>query len=53
MLNEKELWRLTFREFMNLYQAYKDQFDFELCLKLGKKTFAQAEADAMKAEEWF
>jgi hypothetical protein len=52
-LSEKELWRLTIREFLNLYQAYKDQFDTELCLRLNRTTFKQAEAEAMAQEEWF
>jgi len=52
-LSEKEVWRLTIREFLNLYQAYKDQFDTELCLKLNRMTFAQAEVEAMRQEEWF
>jgi len=38
---------------MNLYQAYKDQFDLELVLRLSKKTFAQAEKEQMRSEEWF
>ncbi len=53
MLSEKEVWRLTLREFLNLYQAYKDQFDAELCLWLSRKTFKQAEAEALKSQEWF
>jgi hypothetical protein len=52
-LSEKEVWRLTIREFLNLYQAYKDQFDTELMLRLNRKTFAQAEAENLKAQEWF
>jgi hypothetical protein len=52
-LSEKEVWRLTIREFLNLYQAYKDQFDTELMLRLNRKTFAQAEGEALKAQEWF
>jgi hypothetical protein len=53
MLSDKEVWRLTIRQFLNLYQAYKDQFDTELCLRLNRKTFAMAEAEAMRSEEWF
>lgn len=37
---------------MQLYQAYKDTFDYELMLKLNKTTYAQAEIDAIKQEEW-
>ena len=53
MLSEKEVWRLTIRQFLNLYQAYKDQFDTELCLRLNRQTFAMAEAEAMRQQEWF
>ena len=53
MMSDKEVWRLTIRQFLNLYQAYKDQFDVELRLTLSRTTFKQAEAESMKAEEWF
>jgi hypothetical protein len=52
-LNHKEIGQLTFRQFFDLYQAYKDQFDLELCLRLNWKTFQQAEADQLRSEEWF
>ncbi|WP_407461638.1 hypothetical protein [Methanobrevibacter sp.] len=52
-LSEKEVWRLTIREFLNLYQAYKDQFDTELMLRLNRMTFRQAEAESMRQQEWF
>jgi hypothetical protein len=52
-LSEKEVWRLTIREFLNLYQAYKDQFDVELCLTLNRKTFRQVEAESLRQQEWF
>ena len=53
MMSDKEVWRLTIRQFLNLYQAYKDQFDAELILKLNRMTYAQAEVEAMRQQEWF
>jgi len=52
-LSEKELWRLTIREFLQLYQAYKDTFDLELSLRLAHITYAKAEEQQMAQEEWF
>jgi hypothetical protein len=52
-LTEKELWRLTIREFLQLYQAYKNTFDLELTLRLSRTTYAQAEEQQMAQEEWF
>ncbi len=40
------------RKFNKLYKYYKDNFDLELILTAQHKTFKQAEAEALKAEEW-
>lgn len=52
MLTDKESGRLTFRQFCNLYQAYKDTFDTELYLTLSRKTYSMLKQEADKAEEW-
>ena len=44
--------RLTLREFKAEYQLYKDDFDFELLLKLTRTTYEQAKTKAQQAEEW-
>lgn len=51
-LTEKELWRLTAREFMQLYQEYKNTFDLEMALFNARMTYQQAEEESMKQEEW-
>ena len=52
MLTDKESGRLTYRQFANLYQAYKDTFDVELCLTLTRKTYEQVKRESDKSEEW-
>ena len=44
--------RLTLREFRTEYQLYKDDFDFELLLRLTRTTYKQAHDKAQQAEEW-
>ncbi len=39
--------------FNKLYQHYKDDFDFELTLKLSRTTYAEAAEKANKEQEWF
>lgn len=43
---------MTYRQFANLYQAYKDTFDLELLLKLSRKTYADLKRKAEESEEW-
>lgn len=52
-LTDHQVGRLTIREFNREYQYYKDMFDYELLLKLTRKTYAQAKREARQAEEWF
>lgn len=52
MLNDKESGRITYRQFANLYQAYKDNFDYELYLTLSRKTYGQIKKEAEESEEW-
>ena len=44
---------MTLTAFNRLYKQYKDNFDFELTLKLAKTTYAKAYEQANKDEEWF
>ena len=53
MLNNKESGRLTFRQFRNLYQEYKNTFDLELYLTASHTTYADLKKKAENDEEWF
>ena len=53
MLTDKESGRLTYRQFSNLYQAYKDNFDYELYLTLTRTTYQEVKKKSEKSEEWF
>lgn len=44
---------MTLREFNKEYQLYKDDFDFELLLRLTRTTYEQAKIKARQSEEWF
>ena len=52
MLDKKEIGRLTIRQFLELYQAYKDTFDTELILMLARKTYADIKKQQDAEEEW-
>ena len=52
MLDKKEIGRLTIRQFLELYQAYKDTFDIELILMLARKTYADIKKQQDAEEEW-
>ena len=52
MLDKKEIGRLTIRQFLELYQAYKDTFDIELILMLAHKTYADIKKQQDAEEEW-
>lgn len=49
----KEVMRLTLRQFKKEYQIYKDDFDLELMLRLSRTTYEKAKEKAQQAEEWF
>lgn len=51
-LTNKEVGRLTIREFNAEYQLYKDNFDFEMLLTATRTTYAKAKQNSQKAEEW-
>lgn len=53
MLDDKKSGRLTFRQFRNLYQEYKDTFDLELYLRATRTTYAALKKKAENDEEWF
>ena len=43
--SDKDVGRLTFRKWSQLYKAYKKNFDNELLLVASKTTYAQAEKE--------
>ncbi len=49
----KEVGRMTLREFKAEYQIYKNDFDLEMLLKATRTTYQKAHEKAMQAEEWF
>ena len=53
MLSNKEVGRMTIREFNREYQIYKDNFDLELMLTATRTTYAKAKAEQQQKEEWF
>jgi len=52
-LSFKETGRLTLRTFFKLYEHYKNDYDLEFTLKRKNLTYAEAQAQADKNEEWF
>nr|DAK01711.1 MAG TPA: hypothetical protein [Caudoviricetes sp.] len=47
--SEKEVGRMTLRKWRNLYQHYKDHYDFTL----KKVSYAQADEIIARGDEWF
>ena len=47
-LNKKEVGKLTYRTFKNLYFHYQNYYDF----KLSKITYKRLEEMVMEDEEW-
>lgn len=44
---------MTYTTFMKLYQHYKNDWDYEQYLRIGKITYSEAHERSIKAEEWF
>ena len=51
-LSFKETGRLTLRMFGRLYQYYKDDFDIEMNLWKGHKTYADVAREQHQDDEW-
>jgi hypothetical protein len=45
--------RLTVRQFMRVYNIYKDDYDMELCLLLNRMKYQKAKEESEKSQEWF
>lgn len=50
---DKETMRLTVRQFMRVYNIYKNDYDMELCLLLNRMTYQKAKEESEKSQEWF
>lgn len=48
----KEVGRLTIKQFIDMYQDYKDTFDFELMLTLSRNTYASIKKKQEKSMNW-
>ena len=51
--SDREVLRLTLKDFLARYQAYQDVFDTETMLRAGKTTYAAMKAKQEREEEWF
>lgn len=51
--SDREVMRLTLKDFMARYQAYQQVFDVETMLRANKTTYASMKAKQEKEEEWF
>ena len=51
-LTLKESGRLTFKQFIEMYQAYKDTFDTELILFYTTTTYSDLKNKSEESDEW-
>ena len=53
LASDREVMRLTLKDFMRRYKAYQDTFDIETMLVCNRTTYAAAKAKQEREEEWF
>ena len=51
--SDREVLRLTLKDFLARYEAYQTVFDTETMLRANKTTYAAAKAKQEREEEWF
>lgn len=51
--SDREVMRLTLKDFMSRYQAYQNVFDVENMLRVNNTTYAAMKAKQEREEEWF
>ena len=51
--SDREVLRLTLKDFLARYQAYQTVFDTETMLRANGTTYAAAKAKQEREEEWF
>ena len=53
LLSDREVMRLTLKDFMARYQAYQNVFDVENMLRANNATYAAMKRKQEQEEEWF
>lgn len=53
LASDREVMRMTFKDFMSRYQAYQNVFDVENMLRANNTTYAAMKAKQEQEEEWF
>lgn len=53
LMSDREVMRLTLRDFMARYRAYQQVFDTETMLRANGTTYAQLKRKQEQEEEWF
>ena len=53
LASDREVMRLTLKDFMSRYQAYQNVFDVENMLRANNTTYAAMKAKQEQEEEWF
>lgn len=53
LASDREVMRLTLRDFMARYAAYQQVFDVENMLAANRTTYAALRRKQEQAEEWF
>lgn len=53
LASDREVMRLTLRDFMARYSAYTQVFDVENMLRANRTTYAALRRKQEQAEEWF
>lgn len=51
--SDREVMRLTLKDFMGRYHAYQQVFDMENMLRVNSTTYAVMKAKQEREEEWF
>lgn len=51
--SDREVMRLTLKDFMGRYQAYQNVFDVENMLRANNTTYEAAKRKQEQEEEWF
>lgn len=51
--SDREVMRLTLKDFMGRYAAYQNVFDVENMLRANNTTYASMKAKQEQEEEWF
>lgn len=53
LASDREVMRLTLKDFLGRYHAYQQVFDVETMLRVNHTTYAAVKAKQDSEEEWF